>query len=104
MAGSFSYWTLVNTGHIIIIKPTATAIINTLDNKFTNNYHGNCARIDTPLNLAVFNAFRTLGANSPITTPTTIVINTSGVSSRSSMLSSLNGLDFAATSPQLDSE
>ena len=57
----------------------------------------NCARIDTPSNLAVFNAFRMLGANSPRTTPTTIVINTSGVSSRSSMLSSLNGLDFAAS-------
>ena len=64
----------------------------------------NCARIDTPSNLAVFNAFRMLGANSPRTTPTTIVINTSGVSSRSSMLSSLNGLDFAASSFRLNSE
>ena len=45
-----------------------------------------------------------LGANSPRTTPTTIVINTSGVSSQSSMLSSLNGLDSAVSSPQLDSD
>ena len=73
-----------------------------LDNN--NYYHGNYARIDTPSNLAVFSAFRTLGANSPRTTPTTIVINTSDVGSRSSMLSSLNGLDSADSRPQLDSE
>ena len=28
MRGSFSYWTLVKTGHIIIIKPMAMAIMN----------------------------------------------------------------------------
>lgn len=54
---------------------------------------GNCARIDTPWNLAVFRVLWTLGANSPITTPTTIAMNTNGVSSRSRMLNSLNGLD-----------
>ena len=67
-------------------------------------YLGNCARIDTPSNFAVFSAFRMLGANSPRTTPTTIVINTSGVSRRSRMLSSLNGFDFAASNFRLDSE
>ena len=75
-----------------------------LNNKFSDlptSIIGNCSRIDTPSNLAVFNAFRMLGANSPRTTPTTIVINTSGVSSRSRMLNSLNGLDFAASSSRL---
>ena len=82
----------------------ATAIMN--NNEFINYYyHGKYARTDTPSNLAVFSAFWMLGANSPRTTPATIVINTSGVSSRSSMLSSLNGLDFSASkSHRLDSE
>ena len=102
MRGSFSYWTLVKTGHIITINPIAIAIINSIICKFAKLFDyqtmgGNCARIDTPLNLAVFSAFRTLGANSPRITPTIIVMRTNGVSSRSSMLSSLNGLDGGAS-------
>ena len=70
----------------------------------TSQILGNCARIDAPSNLAVFSAFRMLGANTPRTTPKKIVINTSGMSSRPSMLSSLNRLDFAISCPRLDSE
>lgn len=35
----------------------------------TSQILGNCARIDAPSNLAVFSAFRMLGANTPRTTP-----------------------------------